>query len=345
MDSKELHHGGDLGWAQANFAFQGGNWLDLSTGINPVPYPVGHINGETYNRLPDAHLEHKALSAAASYYGVPSTSLLAFAPGSQALIQWLPRLRPLSTVAVVGPTYQEHARCWGLAGHDVQRAGSLAEARQLSTDVIVLVRPNNPTGHSPDVVDIEEAAADLAQRDGWLILDEAFADTCPESDLRELAGSPGLITLKSFGKFFGLAGLRLGVAISDEQTASLIQKAVGPWSVPGPTLAIATKAYLDSDWVTQTRERLQTDSERIDRMLVECGCSIIGGTNLFRLVELEAAQHLLIHLGDRGILTRHFPYNSKWLRFGLPALPNDWDRLEEALNCFKADKDQGLFRA
>lgn len=334
MSQKKLHHGGDLKWAQKTFTYQGDDWLDLSTGINPVAYPIPPLAPETYTRLPDQSLQQQAVEAACQYYRALSVETLALAPGSQALIQWLPRLRARSCVAILIPTYQEHARCWGLAGHDVHLVDNLEKARELQPDVVIIVRPNNPTGSIVPATDIITLANELAGRDGWVIVDEAFADTNTENDLASWTDISSLILLKSFGKFFGLAGLRLGVTISNETLAGHIRDAVGPWAVPGPTLSVAASAFRDAGWIAETSRRLEQDAARLDRILSNADCTILGGTTLFRLVETERLQDLLMHLGNNGILVRPFPYNAKWLRFGLPGSEQDWERLTNCMVSF-----------
>lgn len=335
MKQNELHHGGDLNWAAENFAFEGDEWLDLSTGINPVAYPIPVIAPAVYQRLPDQELIATTLQAARLYYDAPSTENLALAPGSQALIQWLPRLRAHSRVAIVGPTYQEHAYCWRQAGHQVFEVQSLSEAVVEQPDVVVVVHPNNPTGAVHNAGDLLRLAETLAAKGGWLVVDEAFADIQPDVSLTPHAKKAGLIILKSFGKFFGLAGLRLGVMIADEDTCEAFRGAIGPWAVPGPTLSVATAAFQDNNWIREARCRLRTDAERLDGLLKPAGCRILGGTSLFRLVAHDQSKALLQHLGDQGILVRPFPYEKRWLRFGLPGRESDWKRLEDCLKSFQ----------
>ena len=290
------------------------------------------IPGDSYHRLPERAAIDRLKEAAAAYYGAPDTSNLALAPGSQALIQWLPRLRPQSQVAVIAPTYQEHRHSWELAGHEVNDHADLAAARAAGPDVIIVVHPNNPTGLLHDEKQLLEVAAELSERDGWLVLDEAFGDVVPDRCLDRHAGHPGLVILRSFGKFFGLAGIRLGIAVTDAGLATELESAMGPWVVPGPTLEIATQAYRDRDWIAGTRMRLSEDARRMDHLLEAIGCVIAGGTDLYRLVENGRAAGLLNHLGNRGIMLRPFDYNETWLRFGLPGNETDWQRLESALS-------------
>ncbi|HIJ64102.1 MAG TPA: threonine-phosphate decarboxylase [Rhodospirillaceae bacterium] len=322
-------HGGDLGAAEARFGRPAAGWLDLSTGVNPFAYPLPPLDPALWEKLPDRALELALRGVAADAYGAASAEQLATAPGSQALIQLLPRLRPFSTVAVVGPTYGEHAACWSNAGHQVQPCEALENAA--AADVVVVGNPNNPDGRCHDSRQLLDLADSLAERGGLLVVDEAFADCQPELSL---AGQvrPGLLVLRSFGKFFGLAGLRLGFAIGDPTLIRLLRSAIGPWAVGGPALAIGRLALADTAWIAETRRRLDAEAAALDRLLTGFGLSVIGGTPLFRLVNASRAWALYEHLGQRGILVRPFAVAPRWLRFGLP--PEDIlarQRLRDAL--------------
>ncbi len=321
-----LLHGGDLDGARAAFPGAPEPWVDLSTGINPWPYPLPPVRPDAWNRLPGRGEEAALRSAAAACYGAPSADVVAAASGSQALIQLLPRLRAPGRVAVLGPTYAEHARCWALAGHDVQMVEGVEEA-----DVLVIVNPNNPDGRRWPAARLLEIAEAQHARGGWLVVDEAFADMRPEDSLAAHAGKPGLVILRSFGKFFGLAGLRLGIALAPAGPATALREAIGPWAVSGPGLAIATAALGDRHWIEATRRRLAASSSELDRMLEKAGLRVVGGTELFRLVEDPRAPALYRALGEAGLLVRRFERRPDWLRFGLPGAVEDWQRLGVAL--------------
>ncbi|KAA0590966.1 threonine-phosphate decarboxylase [Azospirillum oryzae] len=321
-----LLHGGDLDGARAAFPGAPEPWVDLSTGINPWPYPLPPVRPDAWSRLPGRGEEAALRSAAAACYGAPSADVVAAASGSQALIQLLPRLRAPGRVAVLGPTYAEHARCWSLAGHDVRMAEGVEEA-----DVLVIVNPNNPDGRRWPAVRLLELAEAQAARGGWLVVDEAFADMRPEDSLAAHAGKPGLVILRSFGKFFGLAGLRLGIALAPAGLAAALREAIGPWAVSGPGLAIATAALGDRRWIEATRRRLAAAAAELDRLLEGAGLRVIGGTELFRLVEDPRAPALYRALGEAGLLVRRFEQRPDWLRFGLPGAAEDRQRLDVAL--------------
>ncbi len=323
-------HGGNLTWAIRCFGNHPEGWIDLSTGINPDPYPIPTLPAEAWTRLPDEAAEAVLCRAAAQYFGVGDPATVAMAPGSQAVIQMLPRLRPRARVAVLSPTYGEHARCWAAAGHAVAEIGD-HEADGARWEVIVATNPNNPDGRVLRPGRLLDLADRLAARGGWLVVDEAFADTDPAISIAAQAGRPGLVVLRSFGKFFGLAGLRLGVALAAPDLATRVRAAFGPWAVSGPAIAIAGAAFADVAWIAATRAALAERSARLDNLLRSAGLTVIGGTALYRLADSPAAPALFERLGQFGILARPFAYRRSWLRFGLPPEGRAWERLAEAL--------------
>ena len=325
-----LEHGGDPAAAEARYGRPAKNWLDLSTGINPHPYPVAELTAACWTRLPDGATYRALCRAAAGCYGVSDPDLVVPAPGAQALIQWLPRLRERSTVAVLGPAYAEHAHVWRTAGHRVEVVEGIDSVGP-DANVMVVVNPNNPDGRRirPDV--LSERAGRLGERGGWMVVDEAFMDLAPDLSLAERTGLPGLAILRSFGKFFGLPGLRLGFALTEPELGGRLRQALGPWAVAGPAAAVGATALADRRWISRTRDLLAKEAARLDGLLAEHGLEVIGGTALFRLVETATAADLFDHLARRGILVRRFADQPRRLRFGLPPGEAAWDRLAAAL--------------
>lgn len=307
-------HGGGVDAAASRFGGDRDTWLDLSTGINPVPYPVPSISGNAWGALPDTGAQSRLLDAARGFWNVPEGAAILAAPGASALIARLPALEPAGRVAIPGPTYNEHAAAFRAAGWTV--GDGPAPAR-------VTVHPNNPDGR-------------LTQRDtlaghSFIIIDESFCDTCPEHSLIDMAAQPGVVILKSFGKFWGLAGLRLGFAIAAPQTCARLSELLGPWPVSGPALEVGALALEDHDWAAATRTRLARDAARLDTMLAKAGATLVGGTSLFRTYTVDNAADWQTRLAKARIWTRIFPYSQTWLRLGLPGSEAGWDRLARAL--------------
>jgi cobalamin biosynthetic protein CobC len=318
-------HGGGLDAAALRYGIASERWLDLSTGINPWPYPLPDLPPALWQRLPDATLMATLCRAAAACWGVSDPARVVAAPGSQTLIQWLPRLMRRSLVVVVGPTYNEHAAAWAAAGHDVCEVATLDAVPDLAR-VCVVVNPNNPDGRTV----APAALAALAAR-CRVIVDEAFADVQPAVSVTGLVEAGDLVVLRSAGKFFGLAGLRLGFAVAAPATAAALAEALGPWAVSGPAAFVGARALADRAWMAATRRRLADAAGRLDAMLAGHGLRVVGGTDLFRLVADERAPALVEALARQGVLTRHFARQPTWLRFGLPGPAAAERRLAAAL--------------
>lgn len=317
-DAVASTHGGRLIAASRAYPEAPGPWIDLSTGINPVPYPVPTLPAEAWTRLPEPEELWALQAAAGDAYGVRAEDVVA-APGTSALIALLPRIVG-GPAAVLGPTYGEYVAAWP----DALEVASLAELRR--RPVRVVCRPNNPDGRvapGPELV--------VLARDGVLVVDAAFADFRTDGSDSEMlyAGLQQSVVLRSFGKPYGLAGVRLGFALAEPTLAARLRHALGPWPVSGPAIAIGCAALRDRAWREGAGDRLRSDAARLDTLLQVAGLTIVGGTCLFRLVTCDAAAWH-DHLARHGILTRRFEAQPHWLRFGLPP-PWAWPRLEAAL--------------
>jgi cobalamin biosynthetic protein CobC len=323
-------HGGDLAAIRSAFPDAPRPWIDLSTGINPWPYPIRKLADEVWQRLPSADDEIAVRDAVVTYYGARSRDGVVLAPGSQAIIQWLPRLRPCSRVAVLGPTYGEHAKSWRAAGHEVSLVAAL-EQIPAESDVIVVVRPNNPDGRLVMLPWLQSAAARLERCGGWLVIDEAFADAGESASVAGVLNGDNIVALRSFGKFFGLAGGRLGFALTSGTLGSDLRAALGPWSVSGPMLALAARALRDEAWIARTRTRLARGAGRLDRIAARAGLALVGGTTLFRLYTHPEASRIFSALAAGGLYVRRFAAHPHWLRLGLPADAKAERRLIRAL--------------
>ncbi len=323
-----LLHGGDL----EAFGRQNPEALrpliDLSTGINPRAYEVS-IDKDWLARLPGRADEEACRAAFATCTGVEQ-ELVHVLPGTQAIISGLPHQFREKRVAVLSPTYGEHEASWRAAGHTVSTYPP-SEILTADADVIVVTNPNNPDGHIFEEAALHACRARQQARDGWLIVDEAFIDCMPELSVAKEVKRDGLLVLRSFGKFFGLAGLRLGFLLAPENIAAPLAQRLGPWSASTPALRVAAKAYGDVNWIEETRLQLNQQMDRLlERVVPRCGREV-GRTPLFALLKVENSEGLARHLADHGIFIRTFPNMPNYLRFGLPGEPWAWDRLETAL--------------
>lgn len=321
-----LEHGCNLNDAVIRFGRDREDWLDLSTGINPHWYPVPLLAENVWHRLPE---RSKALAdVAANYYGAP---LMLPVAGTQAAIQTLPRLRRASRVTVAAPSYAEHAHHWGQHGHQMREIPyTELETAVSDCDVMVVCNPNNPTGATIEPERLLAWVEHLAARRGWLIVDEAFADTTPHTSVVGWSNRPGLIVLRSVGKFFGLAGLRLGFVAAHPSLLTLLDNMLGPWAVSGPAQQIGCAALRDGVWQEAMRVRLLASGRRLHELLRKYGIHATGSA-LYQWWPAVEAETFWQHMAAHGILVRLFSQAARGVRLGLPADEAGWQRLEQAL--------------
>jgi len=320
-----LEHGGKL--REAMLRYGGSDWIDLSTGINPVGYPAPALDADAWQRLPEP--DPDLVRAACAYYD--ARHLLPVA-GTQAAIQALPRLRAPARVSVSAPSYAEHAHHWGRHGHTLRQVPyALLDQAVRDSDVVVVVNPNNPTGETVAPERLLAWHAQLAARGGWLVVDEAFGDTARAGSIAAYADRPGLIVLRSVGKFFGLAGLRLGFVGAAPDLLVQLDDLLGPWAVSGPAQQVALAALRDRGWQDATQQRLARDGERL-RALLPAGAS---GTPLFHWWPESRPEAFHEHMARRAIWVRLFRDAARGIRIGLPAHAAHWHRLEQAIKEWK----------
>lgn len=326
--SGKVFHGGGLDAAIAEFGGARDNWLDLSTGINPNGWQVREVSPASWARLPDRAAMSLLLDAARDYYGAGRSSVVAV-PGTQVVLEVLPHVIGSKSVAIVSPTYGEHAHVWRKAGASVQMVG---EPDATGSETLLVVNPNNPDGRIwPGEMLLAQAEA-LARRGGWLIVDEAFADVLPETSLLQSGELPeNVLVLKSLGKFFGLAGLRLGFAIGAEGACRAIGERLGPWAVSGPALEIGAAALSDHKWIGTMRGSLTEAGGRLAEILEVAGLEVMGENPLFVFARHGEAQAIHRGLARRHILVRPFPEMPDCLRFGLPGTDAEFERLASAI--------------
>jgi cobalamin biosynthetic protein CobC len=356
-------HGGKVEAARALFPQVRAAWVDLSTGIGPWAYPYEGIPREAFTRLPDPEAITALERAAAESFGVADARGVVATPGSDLALRALGRIFAGRRVAVVRPGYSGHVLAWGdttitaIAARDIESAAG-------DHDVIVLANPNNPDGRLIERERLLGVAARLRERAGVLVVDEAFADVMPRESLcGSLDRMGNAVVFRSFGKFFGLAGVRLGfvatsnpaqrraseagthsTAMVERRHASAgnrvdgeggvvaaFRQALGDWPVSGPAVAIGTQAYRDVEWQALQRRRLTQSAQRLDALLTRAGLTIAGGTVLFRLARCDDADAVFRHLATQGILTRPFASDGTLLRVGLPGDESQWQRLAAAL--------------
>ncbi|WP_284165172.1 threonine-phosphate decarboxylase CobD [Frigidibacter sp. SD6-1] len=316
-------HGGNIDAARARWGGRAEDWIDLSTGINRMPYPLPPLSTEAWTALPTRAAMEGLIVAARQAYGTQAAVLPV--AGAQAAIQMMPRLRPPGIARVLAPTYNEHAASLRAAAWTVEEVSMPAQLA--GADLAVVVNPNNPDGRQHTPADLQA----LAERAGLLVVDESFADPYPHLSLASETPRPGLVILRSFGKFYGLAGVRLGFVLGHEDTIGKLSAMAGPWPVSGAAIEVGAKALADRDWAAATIARLASDCDRMDALALRAGWRLIGGTPLFRSYRVPDAAAAQAQLATHHIWSRIFPWSGDWLRLGLPGSAAEWTRLEGAL--------------
>lgn len=313
-------HGGNIDAAKAHYG--GNDWIDLSTGINRQPWPVPDLPVQFWSDLPTATAKAALIEVASAAYGTaaPGVALA----GAQQAIQLIPRLWAPGRARVLGPTYNEHAAALRAAGWQVEEVATLGALA--GADLAVVVNPNNPDGQRHPAA----ALRALSLQVGRLVVDESFADASPEASVVGKA-SRRMLVLRSFGKFYGLAGLRLGFVFADAATVEALSEMAGPWPVSGPAIEIGRRALADRNWAMATAMRLGGENVRLDALAARLGWTLVGGTALFRTYATPDAAAAQDHLARARIWSRVFPYAPHWLRLGLPGGETEWTRLEKAL--------------
>jgi cobalamin biosynthetic protein CobC len=321
-------HGGRLTAAMTRFPAAPRPWLDLSTGINPEPWTGPRAPLGALSRLPDPADLTALEAAAARAFGVEDPRRVAATAGAEAGLRWIARLLPARTIQIVSPTYSSHEAAWRLAGARVDPIPP-ARLRGSKANTVLVVSPNNPDGHAWPRDVLAWTIKQRAEQGRWTLVDESFVETDPALSVANIS-SDRLVVFRSFGKFYGLAGLRLGFVVAPPELAAELRAAQGDWPVSAEAIAMGTTAYADDAWRARMRARLEARARELDAVLAGAGLDIVGGTSLFRLAATPNAASAFATLCEAGILTRPFADQPQWLRFGLPK-PDDMDRLAQAL--------------
>lgn len=318
-----FRHGGRLREATAAYPHAPRPWLDLSTGINPEPWTGPRAAPDDLRRLPDPQALIELEAAAARAFGVADPGRVAAVAGAEAALRLLPGLIGGGEAALLAPIYGGHAEAWPAA----RLIASLDEAAH--ADVLVLVNPNNPDGRRLDREVLAALAAERSDEGRWTVVDESFVEVAPDLSVADLE-IDRLITLRSFGKFYGLPGARLGFLIGNKIFSREFRALLGDWPVGADALALGQGAYADAAWQAASRTWLARQAIKVDAALAEVGLETVGGCDLFRWVETPDAHGLFARLCARGVLTRPFADRADRLRIGLPSR-NDFKRFQRAL--------------
>ncbi|QIZ76306.1 threonine-phosphate decarboxylase CobD [Ferrimonas lipolytica] len=336
-----IHHGGRLAPMIARYNIPREQWLDVSTGVSPWTYPHTAIAAAHWNRLPEE--EDGLEQAARDYY--QCQSLLAVA-GSQAAIQTLPEVwrkqlelsgdwrAEQMRVGLPQVGYKEHQKAWQRAGWIINHYPPSLDNRFVAgVDALVVINPNNPTGQLYDAKTLLQWQQQLAKKGGLMVVDEAFADVDLSQSISHLCPQPGLVVLRSVGKFFGLAGIRAGFVLAPSQLLSACAYELGPWTIAGPARQICMRALQDTPWQLTQRQRLAAATVRLQALLqpLLCHGASLAGTDLFQTLYSNKAVQWHEQLCADGVFTR-LTDEQDGIRFGLVDDEQQWQRLAAAIS-------------
>ena len=342
-----LTHGGQLQKVALQYNIAPNQWLDLSTGIAPFNYPIPKIPEKLYQALPQ--VSNELTVVAQRYYNADN---LLVTNGSQAIIKLLPTLwreqnKHSRTAYLPEQGYKEHALAWQMAGFSLcWYQDKLPELSKIENNaVLIVINPNNPTGQLYPKSVLLKYQKKLAENNGLLVIDEAFIDVIKNSQsmTNTINNYKNTLVLRSFGKFFGLAGIRIGFLIADQTWLENFSENLGPWQVNSPAQFIAQQALADYNWHEQQKHKLNTLSNKLHSLLIENippeNMNKITGTDLFQTVyfkkgvdSISYAEHYYITLCQQGIYVR-LTDDKQALRFGI-AKEDQLERLTNALALF-----------
>lgn len=331
-------HGGQLKEAKIQFPHVAQGWIDLSTGINPYAYPFSPMTPDRSTQLPSIEDEHRLRGLAALRYGVRDQHLIAVAPGTQILISLMPYILNAKQVCVFCPTYMEHIKTWQQTTVSVHQVVTLDDFMRFSTQeqtIGIICNPNNPDGRLFNVQQMQTIIHQWGSFHNHVVVDEAFMDFEGQT-IASLLPHPALTILRSFGKTYGLAGVRLGFLLSNASYVEKLRKMLGPWPISGSALHVGLQALRNREWILKVKDQLSKQIKQFDQLFLYNACKVVGGTHLFRLIEMQEAHNLWKYLANHGIWVRKFDYNPQWLRFGLPQ-EQDWGRIEKTIQDYFED--------
>ena len=325
MGNKDLNiqHGGDIDLAIKKYGGQRADWIDLSTGINRTSYPWQESVKVELRDLPSSKLLMGLEKAASRAYKVAEGTDTAAVQGAQQIISLLPIcLKNYNSVAILGPTYNEYEKAFKSSGI---KAETVSEVSKLSSsDIAIIVNPNNPTGK----VIAEEILDDLSKKVRILIIDESFK----MFSSRRIQKFDNVIQINSLGKFFGLAGVRLGFVSGPSDFIKSVREMLGPWPISSIAAEIGIIALNDTTWISEMEKILLEGSNVLHKACSTKNWKLVGKTNLFHTYATSSCLEVEEQFAAHYIWIRTFDYSQTWIRLGIPTSKYEWTRVRQVLN-------------
>jgi len=322
--------------------------LDLYLDGNEGPPPtddgaavLAAAGGELLRRYPDAAPLERELAA---YLGVPADELLVTAGADEALDRvaraWL---GPGRELVLPSPSFEMLARYARLSGAEVREVAwepgapwpleSVLAALSPRTGVIAVVSPNNPTGGEIEPESLRALAA--RARESVVLVDQAYGEFSAQPLLALARALPNALFTGTFSKARGLAGLRIGYVIGPPAAIELLRRAGGPYSVAGPSLALARHFLATGDEALAcTVARVRVERTELAALAVELGARTFPSAANFVLWRARDGAWLADALAGQGLAVRTFPARpelARDVRITCPAAEAPFARLTHAL--------------
>jgi len=315
-------HGGNIYQAARQYGIDAEKLIDFSSNVNPLgPSSMARRAAKRslsfIDRYPDPDMTDLR-RAIARYFGIKPEQVMC-GNGSNSLIHLIPRVFRPRKIFIPIPTFSEYASAAADAGSEVvtlslkERDGFRLDPVETAfafrgVDMAFLCNPNNPTGQLIPKADMLEIMRYSHEHGIRLVIDESFMDFIgSESIVKEAVQASNVICLRAFTKFFGMPGLRIGYAVSDEATVAALREGQEPWSVSIPAERAAIAALNDWGHIKKTLRLIEKERSRLlDALRLLPGVETFPGAANFLLIKCVSVDtHALRQkLGSRGMLVR-----------------------------------------
>ena len=323
-------HGGNVHAAARELRRPIGSILDFSASINPLgpsPRAVRALRNPAQLVLHYPDPDCVSLKQAIKDRWHIAANRIVVGNGSTELIDLIPRALSIRFAVIVGPTYTEYARAVARAGgrtslilakqeedyrpplEKVLDRLSRQRRSRPAIDAVFICHPNSPTGQTCRPKELQTLLAVADRCGSWVIVDESFIEYCNRlSCLPQLLSHSRLIILRSFTKFYGLPGLRIGCSMSSPTVAALLRRHQPPWSVNAVAQRAAEAAISDAGHARRCLAYLQRERARMSTALSLLeGLTVIPSSTNFLLIELPKpfrSAAITAKLRRRGLLIR-----------------------------------------
>ena len=325
MDNTKINiqHGGDIDLAIKKYGGERKNWIDLSTGINRTSYPWQESVNVHLRDLPGSKLLMSLEETASRAYKIAVGTDTVASSGAQQIINLLPLyLKKYNSVAILGPTYNEYESAFKSSNVRTKMVSEISDL--YCSDIAIIVNPNNPTGKEI----AEEALDELSKKVRILIIDESFK----MFSSRKIQKLDNVIQINSLGKFFGLAGLRLGFVSGPSDFIKSVRNMLGPWPISSLAAEIGLVALNDKIWISEMEKILLAASNALHEVCNSKNWKLVGKTNLFHTYAISNCLEVEEQFAAHGIWVRTFDYSETWVRLGIPTSECELTRVKQALN-------------